>query len=1102
MAELPVPSPDLVTTQDPQSKVSSGDIARSGDYIAQGADKLATGLDTLAIPLADQAGKDAAQQAVTRNPDGSLNVATPASSFILGRAGDAYADNAIAGTGAALRSKMDADLTTLRQQHQGDAAGYQQAAGAYIDRMAAADPGPIGDMVRQYGNSVAAQTRDGIVDQKAQIDTRASLDAQQGRVAYLENAMNGLAADGISAGLPQFAQMRAERDALLKARVNNPLAAYNADMKANDDAVFAQSLGTAAAVGHGRNLYEKTGNLSAALQATQDDLNAVPGLSEGQKIRATGEVAAHLRGLDATRQQDNQNFKDQADSLMTQSRATGNVPATQFESVAQQLEGRRLFAKAAEVRAQGLSQSYQPAILGGTAQEATDALHQIAAAAATNTGAGPAASPGAPVPAGGTGSAATPAYLAKVAQIESSGNPNAGNGPAKGLYQFMPATWARYGAGGDPTNVADANAAMVRLTNDNAAALTRSLGRAPTPGELYLAHQQGSAGAGALLANPGANAVQALSLVYGGDVAKAAGAVTGNGGNINMTAGQFAQKWIGKFDGSSSASTPFGASADGSPVVAYNALLKESYAAYNAHAQKLWDGMTQNGWDKGYAPTPAEMSDLRTMAPNVTDPKLRQDIQTRLQVEAAKSTFSAMPVTQQQDMVAAGNLVGQQGGLDNVQRQTLTALDNQVKHQVALAKDDPITYGQRYLPAGAKGGMTPIAPLDLSTPQGFTAALQSRQTVKGAAQKLDPSVGDMPFSGTDRDQLVTALQRGGGSQVSTILNGMAGGLTMPEMTAVTNDEKIRDAVIGNARSGDPNKVAAAYTFLGQQYTASPATFDHRFPGVGADLTTWQVKTAYQPPAVAAQQMVEAQTPQGIAARDDAKAAAEPYLKDLNASKVASMIAGSSIPFQGAGAPVEQASAGLMREFGDTFRDIYSRTGDQAQAQRLAVQVLQRTWGQSEFSGQTWDHGGALMKYPPEQVTNPKTGQPFYPEVAGSHSYISDQINATIDGYAQHAHPGWSVGEQADEARAMRGGTRMLIPDFDSNNEVAHGQPPGYQLMVQGSDGRFAIVPDPVTGRAQRLHFDPGPAQQQALGQAQAARKAYFENQALPAMGPM
>lgn len=143
-----------------------------------------------------------------------------------------------------------------------------------------------------------------------------------------------------------------------------------------------------------------------------------------------------------------------------------------------------------------------------------------------------------------------PAYMLRQAQIESGGNPNAQNprSSAGGLFQFIDSTAAQYGLR-DKFDAEAASDAAARLARDNGAYLTPRLGRDPTPGELYLAHQQGAGGAAKLLSNPDA---PAASLV-------GAKAVTGNGGSTDETAAQFAARWTGKFDGSGPAVTMPGA---------------------------------------------------------------------------------------------------------------------------------------------------------------------------------------------------------------------------------------------------------------------------------------------------------------------------------------------------------------------------------------------------------------------------------------------------------------------------------------------------------------------------------------------------------------
>jgi len=142
-----------------------------------------------------------------------------------------------------------------------------------------------------------------------------------------------------------------------------------------------------------------------------------------------------------------------------------------------------------------------------------------------------------------------PLALQRIAMIESSGNPNAKNpkSSAGGLFQFIDSTAAAYGLKNrfDPVQAADAAA---RLARDNAAHLRGVLGREPTAGELYLAHQQGPAGAAKLLRDPNASAVSVVG----------SAAIRLNGGHDGMTAGQFAALWTTKVGSGTMAAKPNG----------------------------------------------------------------------------------------------------------------------------------------------------------------------------------------------------------------------------------------------------------------------------------------------------------------------------------------------------------------------------------------------------------------------------------------------------------------------------------------------------------------------------------------------------------------
>lgn len=141
-----------------------------------------------------------------------------------------------------------------------------------------------------------------------------------------------------------------------------------------------------------------------------------------------------------------------------------------------------------------------------------------------------------------------PDALLAIANLESSSNANAKNprSSASGLFQFVDGTAAEYGLTGSKRNDPEAQAdAAAKMMATNARSLTRVLGREPDAGELYLAHQQGLGGATALLRQPDANVVDALTTVYR-DRSKAERAVRLNGGSLDMSASAFAGQWINR----------------------------------------------------------------------------------------------------------------------------------------------------------------------------------------------------------------------------------------------------------------------------------------------------------------------------------------------------------------------------------------------------------------------------------------------------------------------------------------------------------------------------------------------------------------------------
>jgi hypothetical protein len=135
-----------------------------------------------------------------------------------------------------------------------------------------------------------------------------------------------------------------------------------------------------------------------------------------------------------------------------------------------------------------------------------------------------------------------PGYLAKTMQIESGGrNLGPNQAGAAGYFQFVPSTARTMHV--NPNDFSSSADGAARLAVENAQQLRLGLGRDPDGAELYLAHQQGGAGATKLINNPNVNAASLVGTK----------AIIQNGGTEGMTAGQFVQMWANKYNGTQGA---------------------------------------------------------------------------------------------------------------------------------------------------------------------------------------------------------------------------------------------------------------------------------------------------------------------------------------------------------------------------------------------------------------------------------------------------------------------------------------------------------------------------------------------------------------------
>lgn len=154
-----------------------------------------------------------------------------------------------------------------------------------------------------------------------------------------------------------------------------------------------------------------------------------------------------------------------------------------------------------------------------------------------------------------------PQVMRRIMQIESGGDPRNTTGSYRGLFQMSWPEFKKHGGQGDiyapEPNVA---AAANKIASESRAFKERT-GRAPTPTEIYMIHQQGEGGAAAHAANPNAPAWQNMYSTGEGRSKGEGWAKKAIWGNIpddlkkrfgsveNVTSGDFMALWKAKLEG-------------------------------------------------------------------------------------------------------------------------------------------------------------------------------------------------------------------------------------------------------------------------------------------------------------------------------------------------------------------------------------------------------------------------------------------------------------------------------------------------------------------------------------------------------------------------
>lgn len=1050
-----LPNGDDAVPQVPQQRISGAGVAQGGEELARGMEEAGAGLENVATPIAAQEGREA-KVAVTRNPDGSLNVVTQPS-FILGPAGDTYADAAVAKSLAETKMQVDTDLANMAQQYKGDSQGFQIASTNYIQNLQNTGS-PVAEHAAEYGVNVAAQHYAGILDRLGNLDVATADAALQKRQAYIENGMEDLALNG-GTGTPQFQQFARERASIVATRVNNPLFAYTKDMAAVDDDNFHNGLIEWNYIGGARRIYQTTGNVNAARQYLDQSLAGID-MKPEERLRIEGLITEHLSALDAVSAQQKAQLQDAATTFNRLAYGTGTADTAQGTNLVAQLQKNRMFGPAADVEGALLYTKTAAPANWNTASGALNALNQARTLANSKINSAAAVAPI-------NLSAADRDLVIRTVAGEAGGEPDVGQAGVAAVIRNRIQS-GQYGPDARSVVMAPDQFSMWNAGNP-----AGDIGRNLQPGSPQYEHIG-----------------KIVDAVFSGKMADPT-----NGADHYYNPSEANPDWaaplaqvndvtIGnhRFVGGAPGPT----SADVSPAMStYYSKVQE---LYNNYAKTAWQNMA-DAYKHGYQPTAQEQADMKLLAAHITDQGLLKQVTDGLTAAAERADFATLPQTQREDLAATLTTLAQNGGLDANGRAVLGTLTAVTNHLGNLAASDPVGYAHRIIPQTAQD-MLPSTGGNVTDPAQLGKVIQANRAWRVAAQAKDPSATLAPaiFTQLQRDQLNRALPVMNGQQVQGVLTTLAGVKPEELMTELPN---LKNSIIGLTKSGDYQKINAAYSFMSHLQDNNPAAFEAAFndEATSKNVAKWEAAAQFYPPQEVAKMIVGGGSPSDIAAQKQLRAQAigedgnGGLLKDVSYASIAQKF-GNGIPFLGRTPDMMTDRTGIaqqrvVNEYKELVADYYSDGGDLAAAENWAIGRLALKYSVSPLNN------GNLMAYAPDKENGRGNGV-YYPKIDGSFDWMGRQFDDWMGRAAGIVNPTDdpnSGNTRFDLAHATLAADRSLVSDKITASEVANGKPPSYLVVVKGNDGLPRPLTNPATGNVLRFR----PNAQMAQDESDAAK---------------
>lgn len=380
-----VTEPSNVTAEMPNVSYGNAFQRVPKASLAPGLAAIGEGLDVLSADLAKQQGQHDAQEAVTRAPDGSLNVVQKPPAIMLGLAARAYAQAVDAGTIPFVNQINAQKLTEIRAQFANDPAGFNKAASAYADSLKTKWTGTLGQHAYEQASNLASQHYDNMLLSEQSRIAAENKHVLLGGIEDATNGMNSLArGSGLGAEkLEQFQKYKENVEGYYKELTDNPVFGFSRGRAEQEKARLYANIQGSAVIGQVDQIYAKDGALAAQKKIEEGILNNPNlGLSDQQRAHLalwgharirylTGQNASQIAAMDTTVKQTVAGIRAgvvtdaQADQIVEKMRGLGGADEVQ------QIEAARAASRAAQPLGMLSPGQQRTAVMGGGGGAAT-----------------------------------------------------------------------------------------------------------------------------------------------------------------------------------------------------------------------------------------------------------------------------------------------------------------------------------------------------------------------------------------------------------------------------------------------------------------------------------------------------------------------------------------------------------------------------------------------------------------------------------------------------------------------------------------------------------------------------------------------------------